>query len=78
MKQSVKAQLQIDPKKYYTVSKALDFLHDGDIRTAETVKRYCRNGNLKGKRIGPKKVWHVLGSSIIALRKSWGLDESLA
>ena len=68
-------KLNIDPKQHYTIAQTTDLLRDGDVATPETIKRYCRNGKLKGKKKGAKQVWHVLGSSIIALRKKWGLDE---
>jgi hypothetical protein len=74
MAQSMKRKRKIGPKEYYTIFQTANFLRDG-VKTAETVKRYCRTGKLKGKKTGPKRVWHVLGSSIIALRKDWELDE---
>ena len=72
---------KIDPKTYYTVPQTVAFLREGGVGTPETVKRYCRKGRdgkarLIGKQIGPKKIWLVLGSSIMALRGSWGLDPS--
>ncbi len=64
--------MKIDPTTWYAARKAADFLE----MTEDTVKRHCRNGELKSeaKQRGPKKQWHVKGSSVIALRKKWKLD----
>jgi hypothetical protein len=65
---------RIDPDKHYTLAETTVFLKDGGVTTTETIKRYCRTGKLKGKKKGAKKTWHVLGSSIEALREEWDLD----
>lgn len=72
---SMKHNRQIDPRKHYTVTQTAAFLRDGGVSTAETIKRYCRNGKLQGKKKGAKGAWHVLGSSIIALREEWALED---
>jgi hypothetical protein len=72
---SMKRNRQIDPRKYYTISQTAALLRDGGVNTADTVKRYCRNGKLEGKKKGAKGIWHVLGSSIIALREKWDLED---
>ena len=64
------AKNSIDPKKLYSAKDAAGLLNIG----AETVKKYCGSGKLKGKQIGPKKVWHVPGSEILRLKKEWGMD----
>ena len=64
------SNVKIEKDEMYSARKAADLLEV----TAETVKKYCRNGKIKGKRRGPKKIWHVQGSEIIKLRKAWGLD----
>ena len=40
----------------------------------DTVKDYLREGKLEGRQIGPRKEWRVLGKSILAKRKEFGLD----
>jgi hypothetical protein len=70
----VKRQRRIDPEKHYTLAETAAFLKDGGVTTTETIKRYCRTGKLKGKKKGAKQMWHVLGSSIKALREEWDLD----
>jgi hypothetical protein len=64
--------MKIDLNAWYPARKAADMLE----LTEETVKKHCRIGELKSeaKQRGPKKQWHVKGSSIIALRKKWRLD----
>ena len=66
----------IDSAKYYPADETARFLTEGKVTTtATTVKNYCRRGKeLKCKQFGPKKIWHALGSSIIALRRKWGFD----
>jgi len=61
-----------DPDKWYTARDAVDLL--AKEVTEATIKEYCKKGTVKSKRVGPKKRWMISGSSIIALRKKWGLD----
>jgi hypothetical protein len=61
----------IDSAKWYPASQAAVIL----AVTTETVKKYCRRQVLKGKQVGPKKMWHVWGSSISRLRQQWRIDE---
>lgn len=61
----------IDPKSWFPTSKVAPFL----MVTQETVKAYCRQGTLKAKQVGPKKVWYVLGKSILKLREQWKIDD---
>ena len=42
--------------------------------TEATVKDYCKRGDLKAKKVGPKKRWMILGSAIQKLRKKWAID----
>jgi hypothetical protein len=63
---------QAKPKDWYTAREAVHLLRDEV--TEATVKEYCKRGELKAKRVGPKKRWMILGSSIRELRRKWGLD----
>jgi excisionase family DNA binding protein len=60
----------IDPKRNYTTREAADLLQV----TQETVKAYCRNEKLKGRKVGPKKQWMVPGAEIKRLQKDWNYD----
>ena len=71
---SVKRKRRIDLEKHYTLAETAALLKNGGVTTTETIKRYCRSGKLKGKKKGAKQKWHVLGSSIKALRQEWDLD----
>jgi hypothetical protein len=62
----------IKPETWYTARDAADLL--GKEVTEATVKKYCNKGDIKSKRVGPKKRWMILGASIIGLRRKWGLD----
>ena len=61
---------KINAKKWYTTPEAGPFLR----LTAESVKKHCRGGSLKGKRGGAKKQWMISGTEIIKKRKEWELD----
>ena len=61
-----------DSDRWYTAREAADLL--AKEVTEAAIKDYCKKGTVKSKRVGPKKRWMILGSSIIALRKKWGLD----
>lgn len=61
---------KIDPEHAYPAHEAAPLLE----LTVETVKKKCRNGDIKGIPKGSKKKWHVKGSEIIRLRKLWNLD----
>jgi hypothetical protein len=63
---------QAKPKNWYTARETAHLLRDEV--TEATVKEYCKDGQLKAKKVGPKKRWMVLGSSIRELRRKWGLD----
>lgn len=63
----------IDPDNWYSARQTAELL--GNEVTEATVKGYCKKSTLKCKRMGPKKRWMVLGSSILGLRKKWGLDQ---
>jgi hypothetical protein len=60
------------PKDWYNAREAARLLRD-EVNEA-TVKEYCRRGKLKAKKVGPKKRWMILGSSIQELLRKWGLD----
>ena len=62
--------MKIAKDQWYPARKAADLLKV----TAETVKKYCRNGKIKGRQVGPKKRWHVQGAGIMRLHEAWGLD----
>jgi len=64
---------EIDPTMWYSARDTAGLL--GNEVTEATVKDYCKKSTLKSKRVGPKRRWMVLGSSIISLRKKWGLDQ---
>jgi hypothetical protein len=60
------------PGDWYIAREAAELLR-GEV-TEATVKDYCKHGKLKAKKVGPKKRWMVLGSSIQQLRKNWAID----
>ena len=64
------SKLDVDAQKWYNARETADFL----TVTEGSVKKYCRSGTLPAKRVGPRKQWHVKGSSIVILRKKWELD----
>ena len=64
---------RIDPNHWYTAVEAAPFFEV----TAETVKRYCRDGDVKNegmRRKGRRQMLLIKGSEIIRLRKEWDLD----
>lgn len=61
----------IDPNKYYSLRETAEFLKV----TEATVAKYLREGDLEGKKVGPKERWHALGRSIIKVRKEWGYED---
>jgi len=61
---------KIDPERWYTAAEAAPFLRIKD----DTVKEHCRKKTIRGKQIGPLKVWSVQGREIIRKRKEWNLD----
>jgi len=65
------SKVEIDKNRGYSAKETAVLLEV----TEETVKKYCRTGKLKGKRVGAKMRWHVRGSEIVALREKWGLDD---
>ena len=65
------ARVKIGKDQWYSAREAADLLGV----TEDTVKKYCRNGKVKGKQVGPKNRWHVQGVEIVRLRKGWGLDD---
>lgn len=56
--------------RWYAARDAAVFL---DV-TEETVKHYCREKQIAGKQVGPRRKWFVLGSEIERLRRKWSLD----
>jgi hypothetical protein len=62
----------VDPEGWYTARQTADLL--AKEVTEATVKEYCKKSTVKCKKVGPKKRWMILGSSIIGLRRKWGLD----
>lgn len=67
---AAKKNSSLDPGAWYSAREAAPWLEV----TEQTVTDYCRDDRIKGKKIGPKRRWHVLGSEIIRKRKEWGLD----
>jgi hypothetical protein len=62
----------IDPGAWYTARQAVGLL--GDEVTEATVKEYCKKRTVNCKKVGPKRRWMILGSSIVGLRRKWGLN----
>ena len=65
---------RIDPNRWYTAAEAAPFFEV----TPETVKKYCRDGDVSREcvqRKGRRQVVHIKGSEIIRLRKEWHLDD---
>ena len=62
---------QVDSSKWYTARDTAELL-DNQV-TEATVKEYCKHRKVRAKKVGPRKRWMVLGSSIIALRKEWSM-----
>ena len=63
----------IDPECWYTAVEAAPFFEV----TSDTVKKYCRDGDVKKegmRRKGRRQVVHIKGSEIIRFRKEWHLD----
>lgn len=42
----------------------------------QTVSNYLRNGELSGKKMGPRKKWHVQGKDILRKKKEWNMVDS--
>ena len=57
---------------WYTAREAAELLK-GEV-TEATVKEYCKRGELKAKKVGPRRRWMILGSSIEQLREKWAID----
>ena len=64
-----KPRRRAENDRFYTASQAGKFLN----LTAESVKRRCRDGDIKGERIGTKKQWHVQGVEINRKIDEWNL-----
>jgi hypothetical protein len=56
--------------RYYTAQEAGRFFG----MTAETVKKKCRDGKIKGTQIGTKSQWHIQGSEINRKIVEWKLN----
>jgi hypothetical protein len=65
-----KPRRRADNNRFYTASQAGRFLN----LTAESVKRRCRDGDIKGERAGPKKQWLIEGLEINRKIDEWNLD----
>jgi hypothetical protein len=63
----------LNSETWYTTREATDLLGNAvtEPTVKPTVKEYCKSGRLKAKKVGPKKRWMVLGSSIGQLLKQW-------
>ena len=62
--------VRVEPGRWYTAREAGSALSV----TEQTIKSYLRSGKIPGKRIGPKRQWHVEGQEIARLAREWGLD----
>jgi hypothetical protein len=58
------------PEKWYSAKEAAPFLRVNP----ETVKKYCKNGDFRGKRVGPKNEWFVKGTQILRKQREWALE----
>lgn len=58
------------PERDYTPREAGEFLSV----TAETVKARCRAGSIKGRKVGPKQEWRILGAEIRRKMKEWNME----
>jgi hypothetical protein len=67
-----KRKSRINDTHSYTVQEAMPLLDD---LTAETIKKKCREGEIKGTQAGKRKKWHIKGLEIKRVRKLWNLDE---
>jgi excisionase family DNA binding protein len=56
--------------RFYTAQEAASFLR----LTAETIKKKCRDGKIKGEQVGTKNQWRIKGSEINRLILRWKLD----
>ncbi len=61
---------EIIADKWYTAGEAAPLVK---LQEA-TLKKKLRDKQVKGKQVGPKKIWYVQGKEIIAYRKKWQLD----
>lgn len=61
---------RIDPARWYSAREAAALLEV----TEATVKSYCREEKIQGKRRGPKRQWFTQGKEIARLRNEWSLD----
>ena len=71
--------VNIDPAAYYPPAEAGVFL---GVKEA-TIKAYCRKGRVRGengrhikvetKKVGPREEWRIRGSTLMRIRKAWGL-----
>jgi len=55
--------------QYYSIKEVSDFLKVGEA----AVGSYLRNGTMKGKKVGPKKKWQILGSEVKRIMKDWNM-----
>jgi hypothetical protein len=56
--------------RFYTAQEAAPFLK----MTAETIKKKCREEEIKADQVGTRKQWHIKGSEINRLIVLWKLD----
>jgi len=59
---------KIEANKLHTTRQAADILEV----TEQTVQNYLRNGDLRGRKLGPRKKWHILGSELLRVIRKWG------
>ena len=60
----------LDGGRWYSAREAAPYL---EIRE-DTLKKKLRSGEIVGLQKGSKRIWHVKGSEIRKVRKSWNLD----
>ena len=62
----------IDADAWYSVRESTALVDD--FVTEYTLKDYCRRGKVQCKKVGPRRQWHILGRSLLDLRREWELD----
>jgi hypothetical protein len=69
---STLVRTSIKPDGWYSAREAVSLLDS--LVTEATVKEYCKKRKVRAKKMGPRKLWMVSGSSLVKLRQEWGLD----
>jgi len=64
---------KLELKRLYTAAEVAMYL--GVVEN--TVVRNCRSKVFRGKKVGPRKRWHMLGEDVFKVLKRWGLDGNI-